>query len=96
MLADVIDEVSSQLIAGVEEAMSEFDVATLVTALGVLKKSLRTLINERQLPVTPRDLIIIGDWFAAVAESALLAENRRFADMLDAGLPDAQPVQLGR
>jgi PAS domain S-box-containing protein len=29
----------------------------------------------------------MGDWFADVAESALLAENRRFAAMLDA-LPD--------
>jgi PAS domain S-box-containing protein len=37
--------------------------------------------------VTPRDVRIIGDWFAAVAESALAAENRRFADMLDT-IPD--------
>jgi PAS domain S-box-containing protein len=128
-LADILEEVAAQLIAGVEETMSptaaalplrrtierlpglmldlverlragrldepekrtdlpiQFDIEPLVTALHLLKQSIYALIDERQVPVTPRDVRIIGDWFAAVAESALAAENRRFADMLDA-IPD--------
>ena len=128
-LADTLDEVSSQLIAGVEATMSpttvalplrrtverlpglmrdlvvrlragrfeeseramelpiQFDIAPLVAALRLLKESIYNLIDERQVLVTPRDVRIIGDWFAAVAESALSGENRRFADMLDA-IPD--------
>jgi PAS domain S-box-containing protein len=128
-LADILDEVASQLIAGVEEIMSptavalplrrtverlprlmrdlverlragrldeperrtdlpiQFDIAPLVTALRLLKRSIYALIDERQVPVTLRDVRIIGDWFGAVSESALAAENRRFADMLDA-IPD--------
>jgi PAS domain S-box-containing protein len=133
-LADILDEVASQLIAGVEETMSptavalplrrtierlpglmrdlverlragrldepekrtdlpiQFDIAPLVTALRLLKRSIYALIDERQVPVTPRDVRIIGDWFAAVAESALAAENRRFADMLDV-IPDHLMLQ---
>jgi PAS domain S-box-containing protein len=127
LLADLIDELSFELIAGVEQTLSptaaavplrrtlerlpgllrdlverlratdetsekaipliEFDVATLVAALRVLKKSLHARIAERRLPATPRELGIVGDWMAAVAESALLAENRRFAAMFDA-IPD--------
>src|SRR5258705_1142089 len=128
-LADILDEVASQLIAGVEATMSptavalplrrtierlpglmrdlverlragrlgepeqrtelpiQFDIAPLVTALRLLKQSIYALIDERQVAVTPRDVRIIGDWFAAVAESAPAAENRRFASMLDA-IPD--------
>ena len=128
-LADILDEVASWLITGVEDTMSpttvalplrrtierlpglmgdlverlragrldepeqrtelpiQFDIAPLLTALRLLKQSIYALIDERHIPVTPRDVRIIGDWFAAVAESALAAENRRFADMLDA-MPD--------
>jgi len=58
-----------------------------VVALRLLKQSIYALIDERQVPVTPRDVRLIGDWFAEVAESSLAAENRRFANMLDA-MPD--------
>ena len=64
-----------------------FDIVPMVTALGLLKQSVYALIDERQFPVTTREVRTIGDWFAAVAESALLAENRRFGEMLDA-IPD--------
>ena len=128
-LADILDEVAPQLIAGVEATMAptavalplrrtierlpalmrdfverlragrldepeqrtelpiQFDIAPLVTALRLLKQSIYALIDRRQVPVTPREVRIVGDWFAAVAESALAAENRRFTDMLDA-MPD--------
>ena len=69
------------------ELLRQFDITPLVTALRLLKQSIYTLIDERHVPVTPLDVRIIGDWFAAVAESALTAENRRFANMLDA-MPD--------
>src|SRR5580704_2774604 len=64
-----------------------FDVVPLVTALRVLRESIFALFDAQQLSITPRDVRIISGWFAAVAESALLAENGRFAEMLDA-LPD--------
>ena len=128
-LADILEDVASQLIADVEKIMSptevavpvrdtierlpglmtdlierlrvgrldepekrmdqpiQFNVAPLVTALRLLKQAIYALIDQRQVPVTPREVRITGDWFAAVAESALAAENRRFTNMLDA-IPD--------
>jgi PAS domain S-box-containing protein len=65
----------------------QVDVAPLAIAIRLLKESVHALIDERQVPATGREIRIVGDWFAAVAESALLAENRRFAAMLDA-IPD--------
>ncbi|MCU1278538.1 MAG: multi-sensor signal transduction histidine kinase [bacterium] len=64
-----------------------YDVAPLVTATRLLKESIYALIDERQVPATTRETRMVGDWFAAVAESALLGENRRFGAMLDA-IPD--------
>jgi PAS domain S-box-containing protein len=128
-LADILDEASAHLIAGVAAAVSatttevaarrtierlpelmrglieqlravradqtaqltglriQYDVAPLVTAIRLLKEAVYALIDERQVPATMRELRLVGDWFARVAESALLAENRRFAAMLDA-IPD--------
>src|SRR5258707_6432792 len=116
-LADILDEVASQLIAGVEATMSptavalplrrtierlpglmrdlverlragrldepekrtdlpiQFDVVLLVTALRLLKRSIYALIDQRQVPGTPREVRVIGDRFAAAAETALAAEN---------------------
>jgi PAS domain S-box-containing protein len=64
-----------------------YDVVPFVTALGVLKRSIYALIDEHPVPVTSREERSLGAWFAAVSESALLTENRRFAEMLDA-IPD--------
>ena len=128
-LADILEEAASQLIAGVEAAVSatatqgaarrtierlsdlmrgliaqlraarsdrtahltglgiQFDVAPLVAAIRLLKEAVYALIDERQVPVTVREVRLVGDWFATVAESALLAENHRFVEMLDA-IPD--------
>src|ERR1700733_9643052 len=41
----------------------QFDIAPLVTALRLLKQAIYALIDERQVPVTPRDVRIVGDWF---------------------------------
>jgi PAS domain S-box-containing protein len=60
-----------------------FDVAVMMTALRVLKQSLYRLIDERKVSITPRDLRFINAWFAAVREAMLLAENRRYAALLD-------------
>jgi PAS domain S-box-containing protein len=130
-LADILDKVAAQLIAGVEETMSptagalplrptierlralmrdlverlrtgrldepeqtdlpiQFDSAALVTALRLLKRSIYALIDERQVPVTPRDMRIIGDWFAAVAEAELAADNRRFAEVIATASSDSR------
>ena len=60
-----------------------FDFAPMMTALSVLKESLYALIDKRHVSITPRDLRFIGGWFAAARLSTLLAENRRYAVMLD-------------
>ena len=125
-LADTLAELTTELIAGVEQALSstvkavprrrtlarlpallrdlverlragrfddsqhstappiEFDVLPLVTALQWLERAIYAHIDERQLHVTLDDEQIIIDWFAAATESALAAENRRFAALLDA------------
>jgi PAS domain S-box-containing protein len=90
LVRDLVERLRAGLLDGPEKQTNlpiQFDVAPLVTALRLLKQSIYALIDERQIPVTPLDVRIIGDWFAAVAESALATENRRFADMLDA-IPD--------
>jgi PAS domain S-box-containing protein len=69
------------------DVTTPFEVAPLVIALRLLKESIYALIDERQVPATPREMRIVGDWFATLAEAALAAENRRFSDMVDA-IPD--------
>jgi PAS domain S-box-containing protein len=60
----------------------QIDVTSLVTALRLLKQSIYALIDERKLPVTPRDMRIAGDWFADLIESALAEQNHRVAGKL--------------
>jgi PAS domain S-box-containing protein len=64
-----------------------FDVVPLVSALDLLKESIFALIDGGGVEVTAREMRGLGNWFAAIAHSALLAQNRRFAEMLDA-IPD--------
>jgi PAS domain S-box-containing protein len=70
----------------------QFDVAPLVAALRLLRAAIYALIDDRRLPATPREMRIMSEWFSTVAESALTAENRRFADLLDA-VPDHMLLQ---
>ncbi|MCU1281564.1 MAG: multi-sensor signal transduction histidine kinase, partial [bacterium] len=65
----------------------ELDTVPLVNALRRINESIYALIDDEHVPVTPLEERIISDWFAAVVQAALAAENRRFADMLDA-IPD--------
>jgi PAS domain S-box-containing protein len=55
--------------------------------LRALKETVYQAIEERDLDVKPREMRLLGDWFAALTEHALRAENRSFAALLDA-LPD--------
>ncbi|MCU1281565.1 MAG: multi-sensor signal transduction histidine kinase [bacterium] len=93
-LLDVLSGLIEQLRANQPEGRAEsiglriqFYVRPMVMALRRLKTMVYALIDERAAPVTSREMRIVGTWFGGVAESALLAENRRFAEMLDA-IPD--------
>ncbi|HZS39989.1 MAG TPA: ATP-binding protein [Polyangia bacterium] len=55
----------------------QYDVAPFLTAARALKESVYALIDERQLAATPREMRIVGEWFAAVTESALLADRKK-------------------
>jgi PAS domain S-box-containing protein len=55
----------------------QHDLAPFVTATRLLKESVYALIDERQIAATPREMRIVGEWFAAVTESALLADRKK-------------------
>ena len=56
------------------------DVAALVRAVRLLRESVHALIDEQQVPASPREIRIIGEWFARVTESALLSAARDIQD----------------
>jgi PAS domain S-box-containing protein len=81
LLCDLAARLRGRL--GEPELPIQFDVAPLVAAMRLLKQSIYALIDERQVPITPSEVRIVGDWFADLTESALAAETRRVADKLE-------------
>jgi PAS domain S-box-containing protein len=79
---DRLDEPVEQIAGPVR-----FDIVAMVSALRLLRDAIYALMDERQVPLTARDVRNISGWFSAISESALLAENNRFGEMLDA-IPD--------
>jgi PAS domain S-box-containing protein len=52
-------------------------VAPFVAATRLLKEAVYELIEERQIAATPSEMRIVGEWFAAVTESGLLADRKK-------------------
>ncbi|MDB4969693.1 MAG: multi-sensor signal transduction histidine kinase [Myxococcales bacterium] len=68
------------------------DVEPLLSTVRLLKECVYDEIDERGLAVPPRELRLIGDWFAELSEKSLREQNRRLVAMLDA-LPDQLLLQ---
>ena len=66
---------------------ASFDVERAVAAARLLKNAVWDAIERHDIPVTPRELRIVADWFADTVERELRAGYRRLTGMLDAA-PD--------
>jgi PAS domain S-box-containing protein len=64
-----------------------FDVDAELALLHLLEQAIYHEIEERALPVPPRDIRLLGQWFARRVERVVRAESGRLAAMLDA-IPD--------
>ncbi len=68
------------------------DVDPFLGTLRLLKEAVYDVLDEHEQEIRPREVRVVGDWFAALTERALRESNRRFVAMLDA-LPDGIMLQ---